>query len=140
MTAKELILSQSENAAYQLTKVLEGWPVPAFEHKLTQTYMSAREQVTHLSECYVALAEELAGNKYEWGSWTSAVDGAEAEVTQMWDLRNKAFAIATTKDSHEAVQLISNFMVEHDCYHVGQLSILRITVDPDWDAYSIYRM
>jgi hypothetical protein len=31
-----------------------------------------------------------------------------------------------------------HYIVLHDCYHVGQLCLVRLADDPNWDAYSIY--
>ena len=134
-----MILFQADDSAFQLGQVLDGWPVDAFDAKPFETAMSARVQIGHLAECYVALAAELTGTKYEWGSWATSTSAPEDAVVEMWDLRNKAIAIATTQDTEESIKLIASFVVAHDYYHIGQLSSIRIAVDPEWNPYSIYR-
>ena len=42
--------------------------------------------------------------------------------------------------SEEVVKHAFDYVALHDCYHVGQMCTLRLTLDPEWNAYSIYGM
>ena len=34
----------------------------------------------------------------------------------------------------------ADFIVGHDAYHIGQLAQIRLALNPEWNAYSIYKM
>ncbi|MBW7928889.1 MAG: hypothetical protein H3C58_12580 [Fimbriimonadaceae bacterium] len=52
-------------------------------------------------------------------------------IAEMSALRNRAIAVADEKIAVE-------YIAVHDAYHVGQLVTLRLSVEPDWNYYSIY--
>jgi hypothetical protein len=52
-------------------------------------------------------------------------------------LRAKAVA-ALASDDDKILQSGAGYIVGHDNYHLGQLVITRMALDPSWEPYSIY--
>jgi hypothetical protein len=139
MTATDLIKDQLEDSGYQLTKVIEGMPEHGFDHKLTDGAMTPREQIAHLAEAYECFSVNAAGGKYEWGTYKAASADTAALTTEFMKQREKAVAAALSDSSDEKIKLANDYILGHDYYHVGQMCLSRLAVEPDWDAYSIYR-
>ncbi len=136
--ASEIIKTQLNDAGYQVTKVLEGWPEDKQDYKTTPGAMSPKEAVAHLAECYIATSEGLAGIEHKWGSYTPASQDWKSLTDEMFSLRTKAVEELSASSSEKADSLATNFIVLHDAYHVGQLCQARLAVQADWNAYSIY--
>jgi len=138
MTVKELLQSQIANAGYQLQKVSEGLTPEQAELKPHAGMMSFREQLSHLSEAYVATSKELRGEKHDWGTY-HVEGGWDAVLADFQQTRATAAADVLSADDATAAKIGSDFMVGHDYYHVGQLASVRLAIDPSWNSYSIYR-
>lgn len=137
MDARDLFASQLEVGAKQVGKVLLDWPEGKWDERLAANTMSARETVVHLTECYHAAQAELEGRKHSWGTYEPVSDETQrlvAEMRKQWDVM-KAAALATDPEHYNEILA---YTTNHDCYHVGQLCSLRLMLQPDWDAYSIY--
>ncbi|MDR3692396.1 MAG: DinB family protein [Fimbriimonas sp.] len=138
MTARALLDKQIDDVTYQLTMVLEGVDEAHLDHKVVPTAMSIREQVEHLCEVYTALEEMSRGVSHEWGTY-KVEDTSWPSLTALFkDLRAKAIVIVQTSDDEKTIMEGSGFIVNHDAYHVGQIALIRIAVDPSWNPYSIY--
>jgi hypothetical protein len=137
MTAQELLQYQIDDAGYQLEQVLSGFPTEALDQS-NGTSISAREAIKHLSEAYAAVISESKGEKYEWGSYKPSSESLEDLMAEFRSLRTQA-AETVFAQGETAYRLGSAFIVGHDYYHVGQLAAARISADPSWDPYSIYR-
>lgn len=139
MTAKELLLAQIDETQYMVEQVLKGWPDGDQAERLHAAGLTVRQQVAHLSECYIAFTTQAKGGSHEWGSWSSGASNL-AEELAIWST-NRAEAVATliTSERDEDMKHATDFIVGHDHYHVGQLCALRFVVEPDWNAYAIYR-
>ena len=137
MDAKELIKFQMEASGKQVDKVLEGladdkWGVKA------GASMSASETVAHLAECYVAAQTHLSGGTHEWGSYKAVGETPEELGATMWSERTKAWEAILGSDADDVGETATQYLLLHDAYHVGQLATLRMGLDSEWDAYSIY--
>ena len=137
MEAKELFVTQFDDAAKQLRAVLSEWPDSTWDTKAHPTAMSARETVTHLTEAYQAAGKHLIGEEHQWGSYAPVSDDPNRLLAEMNKQRDvlKAAALGH-EDSHLGTVLA--YSSNHDFYHVGQLVTLRLHLNPEWDAYSIY--
>lgn len=124
-------------AGRQLDKCFEGWPEQGWDTALYPGGLSARDTVSHLAECYVAALAVARGQEHQWGSFQSSAADAEAKLAEMRELRAQATA-ALTGETPESLQAGLDYIALHDAYHVGQLCALRLSVQPDWDYYSIY--
>jgi hypothetical protein len=139
MTAKELLAHQIDEAGFQLKMTFEGLSEEGFDHHACGSSMSPREMIEHLAEACQATIETAAGREYEWGSF-SIEDKTGANLVAVWaDLREKASAAVLAGESEGSFKSGSAFLVEHDFYHVGQMATVRLSLDPDWNAYCIYR-
>lgn len=138
MDAITLLRTQIDDLGFQLEACLTGLPVEEIDTKPLPVLSSAREAVTHLCEVYTATEEITRGQQHAWGSYAPPVTEWNELLVVFRDLRTKA-ATAVLDGDPEHLGHGSAFLVEHDAYHVGQLATLRRSIDPDWNAYSIYR-
>ncbi len=139
MNATDLLKDQLDDAGYQLSKVLEGMPEQAMDKKLTAGSMSPREQVGHLCEAYEAFKVNAGGGKYEWGSYAPSSTATPALIKEFQSQRSKAVDQALANPSPETIKHAHEYIVGHDYYHVGQMCLARLDVQPEWDCYAIYR-
>jgi uncharacterized damage-inducible protein DinB len=136
MTTSELIKFECDAVGFQVEKVFEGLSDADYSVKTIPVAMSAAETLVHLCECYVAFAKHIAGEKHEWGTFVIA-DPSPSNLRDAWKShRAEAVTLATTSNDH--AKLVHEFIIAHDAYHVGQMALLRLSLDESWDAYSIY--
>jgi len=128
-----------DDAGYQLTKVLEDMPENALDKKVTSGSMSPREQVAHLCEAYEAFRVNAGGGKYEWGSYETPSTETAALMNEFKSQRAKAVDKALACSTPEEIKHAHEFIVGHDYYHVGQMCLARLEVQPEWDGHAIYR-
>jgi hypothetical protein len=137
MTARELLQHQLDESGHQITQSFAGIDDSTADRRLCPSAMSLREMATHLCEVYRAVTVENQGEKYAWGtyrlddaSWSHLMDSMAQERAQ---------AIATLSDDEASMKRLTDFIVLHDAYHVGQISQNRIHAEDDWNPYGIYR-
>lgn len=139
MTAKEYMKSLIDDAEFQLRKAIEGLTDDRFDAKATEAMMSTREVIVHLAEAYTATLAHLAGVKHEWGKFQLTSETWDAQVSEAFALRDQAVnALLSASDEADALKTGHLYIIAHDFYHVGQLCSSRITLEPAWDAFSIY--
>ena len=138
MTAKELLEFQIDDAGYQLDQVLSGFPEAAMDHKAEGLTMTPRESISHLCEAYLALDKTIKGEKHEWGTYQPVDTSTASLLSEMKSLRDSAVAGSLTDDDDKLKEGHA-FIVAHDYYHVGQMCLARLAVEPEWNCYSIYR-
>lgn len=136
MTVEELLRKQTSHVGAQLGRVFGGLTEQQADMQAIPAMMTAREQAEHLCECYEAVKTMAAGGKHEWGTYSSGA-GSWAELLAMFDGHRSA-AVDAALAGEDGSNIVSGYVVEHDAYHVGQLVSLRSTIDPSWDAYSVY--
>lgn len=120
----------------QLTQVasgldLDAQPIPAM--------MSGREMFGHLYECYVAGLADANGQKHPWGAYVIPDEVSANPVGAAMAKRAEVVAELLARETPEATLALVNYVILHDAYHVGQLCTLRLTLDENWDNYSIYQ-
>lgn len=136
MTGQELLQYQIDDCTYQLQKVLEGMSEETLNYRLNDSAMSPRETVAHFCECYTALLAASRGEQHSWGTFKVADCDTQPLLAEFWDLRGKA--VATNDGSEKASKNLHMFLLAHDYYHIGQMALVRVTLEPSWDPYSIY--
>ena len=139
MTTHELLKEQLDDSGYQLDKAYEGMPEQGMDYKATEGCMSPREQLGHLMEAYEAYIQQTQGKKYDWGSFTPASSETGPLLAEFRDQRAKAAAAALASDSDEMIKSAHMYVIGHDYYHVGQVCLALLAVEPGWDPYAIYR-
>ena len=142
MTAMDtftLFQTVNDDARYQISKALEGLDESHADFKAVGSAMSARETMAHLAECYVAGVAHLEGTTHEWGSFRPQATDFDRLRDEMFTYRDRFGELIAQNPTEDAVKTGFTYGASHDFYHVGQLCSLRLTLDPSWDAYSIYR-
>ena len=138
MDAKDLLKTQLDDAGFQLSKVLEGMPEDALNKKLTSDSMSPKEQVAHLCEAYEAFKVNSSGGKYEWGTYQVPTSDTKSLVEEFKRKRAEAVDQVMSNPTDETMKHAHEYILGHDYYHVGQMCLARLAVQPDWNAYAIY--
>ena len=119
-------------------RVVEGLSEAELDATPLTGMMSAREQLAHLCECYVAFSKEAKGEKHEWGTFQVQATDGPSLMAEWKQLRDSAVdAAVTSEDPKMWVEAVS-FIQNHDEYHVGQLCAMRLQMQPDWNPYAIY--
>lgn len=139
MTAKDLAIHAFNQTSYQISKVLEGISDADWDTKCTPESMSPRETVEHLSECCTAFLKHAKGEEHSWGTYTAPDRSATGLMAEFQKLRTESLGVL--EGSHEPDTLTSamDYLALHDAYHVGQLALLRMKLDSEWNAYGIYK-
>lgn len=137
MTSSELILWQAAYIGKQIEKTLDGLKDEDWEMRSRPGGMSTAEIVEHLCEASQAMAASSRGEQHEWGSFSIADKSPTNLINTFKDLRAQALDAC---DSHteEGQKGLSEYVILHDAYHLGQLCANRLECDPNWNAYSIY--
>jgi len=139
MTAAELLKSQIDESEFQLRKIFEGMTDEQLDAKPIPTMGSAREQAAHLVEVYVATVKMVNGQEHEWGSVVPDDMSWPALMDDMFAKRAEATVAVLASEDPKALGTGAAFLGTHDSYHVGQIAAIRISTDPEWNPYSIYR-
>ena len=139
MDGKSLLDSSISGAGTQLTRTLAGLTDEALDFRAHPSAMSLREQLVHLSECYLAMEAEVKGQEYDWGSYKSDLTTVNELVADLFARRRVATDIALSNEEPAAMLTAVSFLVLHDAYHVGQLCLLRQAFDPEWSSFAIYQ-
>lgn len=136
MTTLEFARTQVDGAKYQLDQTFAGLEEKDLDFKAHPSMMSACEHLEHLCEAYTACVKQANGEEHEWGSFVVDDRSLSNLLTVMAGLRQEAVDALFAKEAYDA---ISDFLVLHDAYHVGQLCATRQALDPEWNSYVIYR-
>jgi uncharacterized damage-inducible protein DinB len=137
MTKDELLQLQLSETEKQLRAVFANFPAENWHDHLTPHSMSADETARHLCDCYEALKVNSQGGKFEWGSFSIGEKSQAELVDFLFEHRTAAINIAKDSRHEKADTLIAEYVVLHDCYHVGQLATMRLNFG-EFDPYSIY--
>lgn len=127
-----------DDAGFQLGKVFEDFPSAAWTGRVSKESHSGLEVVEHLCEVYVAAKKAAAGEPHEWGTYHSESPDGQTMLSDLKKLRSTAVDACLELDDEQAADLCLGYIALHDAYHVGQLVTLRLSVEPDWNAHSIY--
>lgn len=138
MTAHELLRYQLDDAGYQITQVMSGFPEIAMDVVPVGFSLSPRQTVMHLTEAYMALLAEIAGKQHEWGSYDPEDKSTEAILADFVGKRAEVVE-GVLNGSENLLVKAHMYIVGHDYYHVGQLCLARLSAESEWDFFSIYR-
>lgn len=137
MTAREFAESLLNESSYQVHACLKDASDADFNAKPIPVMMSIRECVEHLIECTLAVQTMLAGEKYNWGSYSLPANTI-GDALAIFDAE-RAKAVSGALDClDENPSYVKDFLIAHEFYHVGQLCSIRIALNPDWDFMCIY--
>lgn len=138
MSSNNFLSKSLEECDFQLRAVLTGYPATHLDTKVAPTAMSVRESVEHLAMVYHATNLIAHGETFDWGSgWSTGITDFNQLMEKMFDLRLVAImACMRTPDQHE---IAMDYIAMHDSYHIGQLCLMRMSVDSAWDPYSLYQ-
>ena len=137
MTALELLKTEIDAVGSQLDRCLTGIPADKADFRLAAHSQSLRDLVAHHCEVYQAVLTKLAGGEHNWGTYTPPTTEWDPLVALMGEMRADAVE-GVLVDDDAKLSAGADFIVAHDNYHVGQLVITRLAIDPTWDPYSIY--
>lgn len=136
-----LLKSALQSTNYQITKVFEGFSDERgeFDIRICPEAKTARETLEHLCDCYQGFMEMSHDKEYVWGSFHAENQSTSQLLETCHELRKKAenFALSHAHDP-KAAEFALGMLSLHEAYHVGQMCLLRIRVDPTWNPYSIY--
>lgn len=138
MDARELLAASLENSLYQVEKVYEG--LTDFDYKVTPQAMSPKEILAHFCEVCVAVMTEIKGGTHSWGSYTPPSTEPSKLLSTYRELRAEATEAALLLTDPKLLIKANGFLSQHESYHIGQLCLARMALDPKWNAYSIYKM
>lgn len=136
MTVEELLRKQCADCGGQVSRAIAGLAPEDADKKPIAHLSTAREAIEHLCEAYHAVKVTSAGEKHEWGSYTSGLENWDHLTDHYTSLREAAIEAAFAGENGE--ELIADYIIGHDYYHVGQLVTLRLAIDPTWNSYVIY--
>lgn len=139
MTANELVIAQLADTHLQVTMVYEGLPESGWTQCSNPQAFTPRQTLAHLTECCQAMLSDDP-NKYEWGSFDDSGFNNDELMAKFNELRSKCVEKASNSTDDQVLSNAVNFLALHEAYHVGQLVTLRLSLDPDWNSYSIYGM
>jgi hypothetical protein len=139
MTASELTRFQLEQTEMQLKACIEPMNDAQLDTRVTPQGMTPRETVEHLCECCEAFLAAEAGQKWSWGTYNLDDKSKEGLSSTFGALRAKVSAAAASSQDDEILKEAFSFLTAHDAYHVGQLALVHMATNPDWDPYSIYK-
>ncbi len=127
-TLLQYLLKTTSN---QVLQTFNGLSEAHFDTKLVPHAMSPRETLEHLCDCYQNAIATSEGREPAWGAYKLVATTQADAIAEMSTLRNRAISVADEKIAVE-------YIAVHDAYHVGQLVTLRLSVEPDWNYYSVY--
>ena len=134
------IVTAALNATeFQVTHAFAGLSGDQWDFKLTPASMTPAQMIAHLAECCVAAKEAIDGHPHEWGTY-DASGMTPAEVMTDWKTRRDAIVEVIKGIENETLLVeVLDFVPLHEAYHVGQMVLVQLALNPDWNAYSIYR-
>lgn len=140
MKTNEFLSDQFAHIAYQVDKVFEGLKEDHYDFRVSSKAMTPRETLEHLCEVAEACYKENIGEAHEWGTYTIADKSTENLHATYLKLRKRAIDATLASESPDNWKRASAYIVSHEAYHVGQLCLMRMECESEWDPYSIYKM
>ncbi|CAN5423072.1 hypothetical protein BH11ARM2_BH11ARM2_33510 [soil metagenome] len=138
MTARQVIDHQLALNEAQFRKLLEGLDDAALDFRTHPTAMSLREQLEHMCLTYNAVIAEARGEEPIWESPSGAGKSFSELLFEKFERRDNALALFSGKEDEGTLQTLNGWIVLHDNYHIGQISLLRHAFDPMWDSMVLY--
>lgn len=130
---------QADDAGYQIQQAFAGLPDDRFDHRAHPQMLTPREMAVHLTDCYRNTVRVANGEEPQWGSYQPG-DAAPAELLETMRSARGLAVEACLSSGEKSAHLLTDYILLHDAYHVGQMCTIRLDLDPEWNAYSIYGM
>ncbi|MBI1757509.1 MAG: hypothetical protein HY248_00540 [Fimbriimonas ginsengisoli] len=137
MNATELVRYGLDNVGHHLSMTFEGIDERGMDARVAPVGKTAREIVAHLCECYRAALDVCRTGKHEWGSFRIEETSWPKLISLWTQMREEAVAECLAGDEGR-LKVAVDYVMLHDEYHVGQMCLIRLQADPNWDSDSIY--
>ncbi len=136
----DLIIASIEKGAFQLEQVLKDLPEEAWARRVVPTAMTPFETVEHLVHCYGAFLATSSDEAFDWSvPFKLASTQLHEAMLDLERIRQEAINRVRTSPEEKVLGLALDYMIQHDSYHIGQLALFRMSIDPNWDPYSLYQ-
>jgi uncharacterized damage-inducible protein DinB len=131
----DILQKQCDYVGKQVRAAVDGLSQEGWNTRPTETAMTPREIVTHLCGVYEYATAKARGEQATWTEYACA--GDTNELMADFDSKRQE-AITACLASEDPYEMLTDYIIVHDAYHVGQLCTARFVVQPDWDPYAIY--
>ncbi len=138
MDAAALLKYSLDASHFQVQACYNGLSPEAAQARPIAAMMTANEQLEHLCEVCQAVLTQAAGGTHAWGEFVIPEEWKQDRMGTYTALRQKAVETLVSDPQEPHLKMGINYLSLHETYHVGQLVTLRLTLDPEWNAYSIY--
>lgn len=128
---ESILRHQSDYVGNQVRACVHGMEKATWDARLAANGMTARETMAHLCDVYQYVAEKAKGGEPRWNQYLG--DGSLDDFDRL-----RAQAVDACLASDSASELLTDYIIVHDAYHVGQLCWIRRACEPEWDVYAIY--
>ena|SRR5687768_9549368 len=126
------LTKQCDYVGGQIRAAVKDLSDAGWDTRASTTALTPREIVTHLCDVYGYAAAKARGEEPKWNQYTQGED-LMADFEKL-----RAQAIEDCLASADPYEFLTDYIIVHDAYHVGQLCTARLLAEPDWDPYAIY--
>lgn len=133
------MILEIETTSKQIKAICDGLNENQLHFKSNPDHRSILEQLEHICECYHAFLVIHKGGKHDWGSYEIQDKSIENILRTFDGLVDEAKRILKNNNDEKTIDDAFHYLTSHDAYHIGQMSRLRLDIEPEWDMYSIYR-
>lgn len=137
MDALALTLWTLEDSGNQLFKSLDGLTGDGWGRSNGGS-MTPKEMLVHMTDCCQAFLAARDGKEYDWGSYQATSTDPDQLLATLKADRAKCIEALQTWNDDKALQAAMGYLALHEAYHVGQICLIRLAIDPEWPPYSIY--
>ena len=138
MDAIHLMNQQLSIIEKQLVKVTAGVAEEWLDAKPISNMFTVRESLKHLADVYGVSLVVADGGTPEFGKFEFSGADWESQVNETFTLRTAAVQKFLSDPTESSLEKLTDYVLLHDAYHVGQLVAIRGALDPSWNSYSIY--
>lgn len=128
---ESILLHQCDYVGNQVRAAVRGMKESTWDARLAANCMTPHETMVHLCDVYQYVGEKAKGGEPRWNQYQG--DGSVDDFDRL-----RAQAVDACIASDHASELLTDYIIVHDAYHVGQLCGVRRACEPEWDAYAIY--
>jgi uncharacterized damage-inducible protein DinB len=128
---ESILQRQCDYVGAQVRAAVREMRAGTWDARLAEGGMTVRETMIHLCDVYRYVSEKARGGEPRWGTYRG--DGSLDDFDKL-----RSVAIEACLASEDPYELLTDYIIAHDAYHVGQLCFIRRAREPDWDAYAVY--
>jgi uncharacterized damage-inducible protein DinB len=137
MDALALTLWTLEDSGNQWFRALDGLTGEGWNASAGGS-MTPAEMLVHLTDCCHAFLAAKDGKEYDWGSYQPTDTDPAALLATFKATREHCIEALKAWNDEKGFQAAMGYLALHESYHVGQLCLVRLALDPYWPPYSIY--